>query len=77
MRQWKLALFVTALLVGGCSGSSQGAGNSDWMDSATVVVAQNVSTARETVTLIDPVSGTSALVDDEPLIPDVSEVVGP
>jgi hypothetical protein len=77
MKQWKLALFVTALLVAGCSGGAQGTGSSDWMDGATVEVAQNVSTARETVTLIDPASGTSALVDDEPLMLDVSEAVGP
>jgi hypothetical protein len=37
------------------------------MDGATVVVATNESTGRETVTLIDPASGYSEVLDDEPL----------
>ena len=43
------------------------------MDDAIVVVERNEGTGRETVTLVDPASGFSLLVDDEPLTKGANE----
>jgi len=77
MKHRKVAPVVIALLAGGCSGGHSASANADWMDTATVLVAQNETTARETVTLVDPGSGTSQVMDDEALMLDVSEVFEP
>ena len=77
MDQWTLALGVMTLLAGGCSGGMRNAAGNDWMDSATVVVAQDAIRARETVTLVDRSSGMKEVMDDEPLRPDVSELFEP
>jgi hypothetical protein len=80
METMKRALpLAAALLVGSCTGGSDGAsGPPDaggaWMDDATVVVARNETTGRQTVTLVDPASGFSQVLDDEPLTPDVIEI---
>jgi hypothetical protein len=85
MERTKKAIpLALALLAGACSGGSDGDGASApaddggaWMDNATVVVARNEATGRETVTLVDPATGFSQVVDDEPLTPDVIEVDDP
>jgi hypothetical protein len=87
MERTKKAIpLALALLAGACSGGSDGASGESsappddggaWMDAATVVVARNEATGRETVTLVDPATGFSQVLDDEPLTPDVIEVDDP
>jgi hypothetical protein len=84
MERTKKALpLALALLAGACSGGSDGAASAPpddggaWMDGATVAVARNETTGRETVTLVDPATGFSQVLDDEPLTPDVIEVDDP
>jgi hypothetical protein len=73
--QLKAAALVVALLTGACGGGAHEheplspADDGAWMDDATVVVERNDRTGRETVTLVDPASGVSLLVNDEPLTP--------
>jgi hypothetical protein len=80
MNGTKKALPVAlALLAGACGGGSEGASTPPddggaWMDGATVVVARSDATGRETVTLVDPASGFSRVLSDEPLTPNVIEV---
>jgi hypothetical protein len=83
-RMKKVVPLVLAALAGACSGESDGDGASTppddggaWMDGATVVVARNEATGRETVTLVDPATGFSQVVGDEPLIANVIEVDDP
>ncbi len=68
---WKAAALAAALLFGGCSGGTRSASvpADAWMDGAAVVVAQDASTGRETVTLVDRELGVEQIVDDEPLAP--------
>jgi hypothetical protein len=79
----KAASLVVALLAGACGGGAHEheplapADDGAWMDDATVVVERNDRTNRETVTLVDPASGFSLLVDDEPLTPDANETDAP
>ena len=83
----KAAALVVALVVGTCAGACGGgahehepsapADDGAWMDDATVVVERNDRTGRETVTLVDPASGVSLLVDDEPLTPGANETDEP
>ena len=81
MERMKKALpLVLAVLAGACEAGSDGdpaAAPRDqaaapaehggaWMDGATVVVARDAATGRETVTLVDPATGVSQVLDDEP-----------
>ena len=74
--QLKAAALVVAFLTGACGGGAHEheplapADDGAWMDDATVVVERNDRTGRETVTLVDPASGRSLLVNDEPLTPE-------
>jgi hypothetical protein len=79
----KAAALAVALVVGACAGACGGgadehepsapADDGAWMDDAIVVVERNEGTGRETVTLVDPASGFSLLVDDEPLTKGANE----
>jgi hypothetical protein len=81
--QLKAAALVVALLTGACGGGAHEheplspADDGAWMDDATVVVERNDRTGRETVTLVDPASGVSLLVNDEPLTPGANETDEP
>lgn len=72
-----LAAAILAMGCGGRSGSSVPDSDGAWMDDATVVVARDEAAGRRTVTLVDPKSGFSQLMSDEPLTPDVIEVDDP
>jgi hypothetical protein len=81
MKKTKQVLpLAAAILVMGCGGSSgsseSSAPGSDgaWMEDATVVVARDEAASRQTVTLVDPRTGFSQVMSDEPLTPDVIEV---
>jgi hypothetical protein len=81
-RTRKALPLALALVAGACSGGSDGAtappdDGGAWMDGATVVVARNEATGRETVTLVDPATGFSQVLGDEPLTPNVIEVDDP
>ena len=73
----KAAALVGMLAAGACGGGgaqkpepgTRGGDDGAWMDDALVLVERNVNTGRETVTLVDPASGRSLLVNDEPLGP--------
>ena len=78
----KTAALVVALAAGACGGgahepATQVDDDGAWMDDAVVVVERNVGTGRETVTLVDPASGFSLLVDDEPLTKGANETNDP
>jgi hypothetical protein len=78
----KTAALVVALAAGACGGgahepATQAEDDGAWMDDAVVVVERNVGTGRETVTLVDPASGHSLLVNDEPLTPEANEADAP
>jgi len=77
----KSLLLAAALLAGGCTSGASTTGGADdggaWMDGATVVVARSDSTGRQTVTLIDPESGFSQVMSDEPLTPGAVEQEDP
>ena len=78
----KTAALVVALAAGACGGgahepATQVDDDGAWMDDAVVVVERNVGTGRETVTLVDPASGFSLLVNDEPLTPEANEADAP
>jgi hypothetical protein len=83
MKRTKQALpLALALLAGACTGAPEGSSappddGGAWMDDATVVVARDEASGRETVTLVDPASGFSQVMSDEPLTPGVIEVDDP
>ena len=77
---WKRALpLVAAILAVGC-GRGESATNpaaeddGAWMDGAEVKVERDEVAGRETVTLVDPESGFSQVLGDEPLTPGAVEV---
>jgi hypothetical protein len=80
-KSWK-ALPLAAALAGGCfTGSEHASAPPDdggaWMDGATVTVARDPATGRETVTLTDPASGFAQVVSDEPLTAGAVEIDDP
>ncbi|HYS81663.1 MAG TPA: hypothetical protein VEM76_13190 [Anaeromyxobacteraceae bacterium] len=76
-RKTKTLPLVGALVAVGCGGrGGPTAPDADgaWMESATVEVSRDEAAGRQTVTLVDPKTGFSLVVSDEPLTPGVIEV---
>jgi hypothetical protein len=79
--KWKTISLAAALAVAGCGGGDGGGDASPastdpdaWMDDARVEVRRDEASGRETVTLVDPASGHSEVMSDEPLLPGAVEV---
>jgi hypothetical protein len=81
--RWRAALAALAALgtvLAGCGGAGGASptpeadgGDAGWMDGALVQVVNDGAAGRQRVTLHDPATGNTAVVDDGPLTPGAVE----